>query len=557
MQDVSLIDNERDDEIDNQTKLQIKELDVDLISPKSQNDYNSSKIVIIGKAGTGKCVARDTLNLMYNGELVKVQDIKIGDLLMGDNSTPRKVLSLGSGRSEMYKISTEIADEFVVNSDHILCLKWDSNFNIITNENNYTIVWVDNSFKNNKVIFNSQKNAEIFKKMLKEHTNEIIEISVKEYLKLSSELQSRLRLYKVPIEFPHKTLFEDHYMIGFLLQQLAASSENKVTIPKEFKFNSRENRLKVLSGIIDSTCGRWISSNLEDDFKFLCLSLGYIVSNVNGLLQLSGPNLQDIKTNFKILTIERSNLELKFQIQSVGEDDFYGFELNENGRYLLGNFIVTHNTTIIKSLIYEKSHIVPVGMVFSGTEDSNHFWKSIFPDTFIFNGLDMDKLEAFVKRQRIAKEHLENPWAVILLDDVMDDPKLLNRPFFHGLFKNGRHWKLIFMLSAQYVLDLKPAIRTNIDCTFILRDPNYRNRKSLWENYCSIIPDFKTFCQILDCVTTDYCALVVMNNLQTNNWQDCVFYYKAKPVPTTFKFGCKEYWQYHKDKYNNEYKDFY
>ena len=42
-------------------------------------------------------------------------------------------------------------------------------------------------------------------------------------------------------------------------------------------------------------------------------------------------------------------------------------------------------------------------------------------------------------------------------------------------------------------MDVKPVIRTNIDGTFILRDSNLKNRRSLWENYAGIIPDFGMF----------------------------------------------------------------
>ena len=55
--------------------------------------------------GYGKCLAKDTPVRMYNGEIKKVQDIVIGDQLMGDDSTPRKVLSLASGREQMYRVS--------------------------------------------------------------------------------------------------------------------------------------------------------------------------------------------------------------------------------------------------------------------------------------------------------------------------------------------------------------------------------------------------------------------------------------------------------------------
>jgi len=48
--------------------------------------------------GRGKCLGKDTPILMYDGSIKMVQDIQIGDLIMGDDSTPRTVLSLARGR---------------------------------------------------------------------------------------------------------------------------------------------------------------------------------------------------------------------------------------------------------------------------------------------------------------------------------------------------------------------------------------------------------------------------------------------------------------------------
>ncbi len=94
-------------------------------------------------------------------------------------------------------------------------------------------------------------------------------------------------------------------------------------------------------------------------------------------------------------------------------------------------------------------------------------------------------------------------------------------------------------------------IRTNVDGTFILREPNLKNRKALWENYAGIIPDFNTFCSILDQITDDYTALFVLNQTQGNRLEDCIFWYKAKPVKKNFKFGSKDYWKFHKQRYKS------
>lgn len=212
----------------------------------------------------------------------------------------------------------------------------------------------------------------------------------------------------------------------------------------------------------------------------------------------------------------------------------------------------TGKSTLISSLLYEKSHIFSSGMICSGTEDSNHHYSKIFPETFVYNKLEIKKIEDFIGRQKIAKKHLQNPWSVLLLDDCTDDPKLFNSPLFQGIFKNGRHWKMWFILSLQYCLDVKPVIRTNIDGTFILRETNLKNRKSLWENYAGVIPDFSMFCDIMDQLTTDYTALYIHNATTSNKLEDCVFYYKARPVPDTFRFGSEDYWEFHESRFDKE-----
>ena len=128
----------------------------------------------------------------------------------------------------------------------------------------------------------------------------------------------------------------------------------------------------------------------------------------------------------------------------------------------------TGKSTLIKSLLHAKKHIFPVGMAMSGSEDSNHAYKEIMPSTFVFNEYNEDKITQFIKRQKLASHHLPNPWAVMILDDCTDDPRIFNKPLQQALYKKGRHWKMLYILSLQYAMDVKPVIRTNVDGIFIL-----------------------------------------------------------------------------------------
>jgi hypothetical protein len=213
----------------------------------------------------------------------------------------------------------------------------------------------------------------------------------------------------------------------------------------------------------------------------------------------------------------------------------------------------TGKTTLIASILYHKRSIFPVGQVYSGTEDSNGYYKKVFPSTFVFNAYDEKQIETFVKRQKVARQHLPNPWAVLLIDDCTDSPAIFNKPLQHGLFKRGRHFNMLYILSLQYCLDIRPVIRTNVDGVFILRESILKNRKSLWENYAGIIPDFTQFCDIMDQLTDDFTCLYINNATRSNKLEDCIFFYKAKPIPTDFKFGCEDYWNFHNDRYNPNY----
>ena len=74
--------------------------------------------------GRGKCLGRDTPILLYSGMVVPVQDIQVGDVLMGDDSSPRNVLSLARGRENMYRVTDPTTSEFyIVNESHILSIK--------------------------------------------------------------------------------------------------------------------------------------------------------------------------------------------------------------------------------------------------------------------------------------------------------------------------------------------------------------------------------------------------------------------------------------------------
>ena len=94
------------------------------------------------------------------------------------------------------------------------------------------------------------------------------------------------------------------------------------------------------------------------------------------------------------------------------------------------------------------------------------------------------------------------------------------------LFMNGRHWKIMLVITMQYPLGVPPNLRTNIDYTFILREPYINNRKRIYENYAGMFSTFESFCQVMDQCTENYECLVISNNAKSNKLEDQIFWYK-------------------------------
>ena len=95
-----------------------------LINDSLQAWADGNKVVMaVLPTGGGKCLGRGTPVLMYDGRILPVEEVVVGDLLMGPDSTPRVVQSLATGSEELYKVTPVKGDPYVVNESHILSLK--------------------------------------------------------------------------------------------------------------------------------------------------------------------------------------------------------------------------------------------------------------------------------------------------------------------------------------------------------------------------------------------------------------------------------------------------
>ena len=249
------------------------------------------------------------------------------------------------------------------------------------------------------------------------------------------------------------------------------------------------------------------------------------------------------------------NLHMKkFDISSIASDQVVVFIGKRN----------TGKSFLCKDLLYFHQDI-PVGTVISATEGANQFYSSIIPPLFIHGEYNENIVSNVLKRQKkvvdqyVAQKEqsggskdIIDPRAFLILDDCLYDNSWTKSKDVRSLFMNGRHYKIMFIITMQYALGIPPNLRTNIDYVFILRENIIQNRKRLYDGYAGMFPTFEIFCQVMDQCTENYECLVVHNNAKSNRIEDQVFWYKAESRGE-FKMGSRCFWDHHESNYNKNY----
>jgi len=441
---------------------------------KIKNILPDATILILGRRRSGKSCMKGEKVLMFDGTIKNVEDIKLGEFVMGDDSTPRTVLETHSGIDKMYKVTNRRGESYTVNSHHIISLMYTAKKNLRDrkDKHSYQVTWFNKykykldyksfSYKNkNKQEVYNQAN-EFLDKLVDDRK---VDIPIEDFLKLSKKYRDNLLGYQVPIDFPQKEVPIDPYMIGYWLGDGTSSNSDITTqdstvlyyfaknlsrynlfleykriycykissghgqknniflqtlknldlinnkhIPMIYKCNSRENRLKLLAGFIDADghlgkrndfeitqCKK--HETLMDDIIYLARSLGFSATKHikkttwthNGekkygealRIHINGKGIEEIPTLIpRKQARPRKNrvdaLVSQIKVEEVGDGEYYGIELDGNNRFVLGNFIVTHNSFLTRDIFYHHQHI-PSGVLEKRKNYKKYFfqWKTL------------------------------------------------------------------------------------------------------------------------------------------------------------------------------------
>jgi len=265
------------------------------------------------------CHIKGQLILMFDGTLRCVEDIVINDVVMGWDSTPRTVRSLNIGHQNMVRIEPHNSEPWTVNTDHIL------------------------------TVYSKE--------------NKIVDIPMSEYIKLPQCEQNQMRLFssgciscwkpkKLPVDpvvMGWLLINKQNSSVFSLLQNFQPFSKHiQQSIPVEYKTAGIQQRCDLLHGILqfESSTNESIdfiapSAQLHNDVAFIARSLGIRTHTLSDTHKFGLRLFTTLPIKPPPPTIHH---KFFFDVQLLDEREYFGFEISGDGRYVLGNFFVTHNT---------------------------------------------------------------------------------------------------------------------------------------------------------------------------------------------------------------------
>ena len=364
----------------------------------------SNNIELLKPKGQFGCLSPDTPILMWDGTIKKAYEINVNDHLIGDDGTMRTVLKITDGIDDMYKITCENNDILTVNSQHILTLYYHNNNKIIWKESSKT--WNLKYFNGCKIIEknicneNKDEGYKLMCIMQDENSKlygcaDFIDIKMDDYLKLSKYNKKELYMIKnlKPIQWDKKNVKIDPYILaawlgddciekknaGYIDESGNNSFKNMINemnlvenkyIPQEYIYNDIDTRMNLLAGFIDKN-GKFKKYNgdisyeipktsrlheqLIEQISYVAHTLGYYTkicfkdARIKSVV-IYGNGLEKIPVKINRKKIKYDNCKkinhLKFNIECIGKEKFNGWMIDKNERFLLGNFIVTHNSRL-------------------------------------------------------------------------------------------------------------------------------------------------------------------------------------------------------------------
>lgn len=380
------------------------------------DDVSSITRVLVDSGNPlAQCLGKDTPVLMADGSTKMSQNIEIGDKIMGPDSLPRTVGNVNSGQEEMFLVSpknNKLDVSYECNRSHVLTLRYCSDDERYSAKKGQEIDITVNDYLNlperhrkllqgftTGVDFEERElgvPAYILGAWLGDGTKTNTSLTtmdseiLKEWCDYADSINMDIRV--VDTNNKSKTYFitsgkhsgrsDRNPMMNELRQMEVINNKH---IPSAYLINSEKNRLELLAGLID-TDGSLVDSTfiftqkcekLTDQVVYLAKSLGFRVTKTLVEREHNSKEANIFKVSiggdtWKVPTrLPRKQVKFKeksrnwnnfgINVESLGEGTYYGFTLIEEPHFLLGNFVVTHNTTAGRAEM--ASNLLQMGLI--------------------------------------------------------------------------------------------------------------------------------------------------------------------------------------------------
>lgn len=197
----------------------------------------------------------------------------------------------------------------------------------------------------------------------------------------------------------------------------------------------------------------------------------------------------------------------------------------------------TGKSRMIFDLLYRIRNRLDFGIAMSPTEETQSECRTHMPSSCVFSTFNSQKIEQMLalQRENIKAGKVRNLF--LLCDDCTYDKQAWKSTALRDLFLNGRHAKITFLMSSQYIMDLGPDLRNNVDYVICLKQSILSEKRKLWTYFFGMFERFNEFSRVMDKVCENYGALVLDQTAPTSELSECIFWYRSEINLPAFRIG--------------------
>lgn len=190
-------------------------------------------------------------------------------------------------------------------------------------------------------------------------------------------------------------------------------------------------------------------------------------------------------------------------------------------------------------------HLPPIDFVvgMAPTEETIETFRQFIPESCIYHQFNQSKLEQMIALQRELIRKKIKRSILLILDDCLYEKSVLKSTAMREIFLNGRHLHIAMVICAQYVMDLSPDLRTNVDYIFSMRENIISNRAKLHKFFYGMFEKYEDFAKTMDATTSNFGSMVLDNTSKSNEIEECVYWYRASVDLPEFKLGRNIFWK--------------